>query len=94
MFVIILRFADKARASDFMEAHKAWIARGFDTGIFMLMGSLQPAMGGTLFAEKGARQEIEDFVAQDPFVAEGIVTAEVLEIAPNRTDERLAFLLA
>jgi hypothetical protein len=30
---------------------------------------------------------------QDPFVAEGVVSAEILEIAPGRADERLKFLL-
>jgi hypothetical protein len=29
-----------------------------------------------------------------PFVAEGVVSAEILAIAPGRTDERLAFLQA
>ncbi len=31
MFVVLLKFvADKARAGEFMDAHKAWIKRGFD----------------------------------------------------------------
>jgi hypothetical protein len=33
-----------------------------------------------------------DRVALDPFVVEGVVSAEVLEITPSVTDERLAFL--
>jgi hypothetical protein len=32
-------------------------------------------------------------VNDDPFVAENVVTAEVLEISPNQADERLNFLL-
>jgi hypothetical protein len=31
-------------------------------------------------------------VDEDPFVAEGIVSAEILEVAPTRLDDRLAFL--
>jgi hypothetical protein len=33
-------------------------------------------------------------VNDDPFVLHGVVEAEILEIAPARTDERLAFISA
>jgi hypothetical protein len=32
-------------------------------------------------------------VKDDPFVAESVVTAEILEITPAKADERLTFLL-
>jgi hypothetical protein len=32
-------------------------------------------------------------VNDDPFVVEDVVSAEILELAPSRADERLAFLL-
>jgi hypothetical protein len=32
-------------------------------------------------------------VNEDPFVAENVVSAEILEITASRTDERLKFLL-
>jgi hypothetical protein len=32
-------------------------------------------------------------VKDDPFVAEGVVSAEIIEIAPAKTDERLNFLV-
>jgi hypothetical protein len=32
-------------------------------------------------------------VNDDPFVAEDIVSAEVIEISPSKADERLEFLL-
>jgi len=35
------------------------------------------------------RAEIESRVQDDPFVAAGVVTAEIAEIAPARTDEIL-----
>jgi hypothetical protein len=31
-------------------------------------------------------------VSDDPFVAQNIVTAEILEIAPSKADERLKFI--
>jgi len=32
-------------------------------------------------------------VDSDPFVAENVVSSEILEITPSRADERLSFLL-
>lgn len=93
MFVVFLRFsANRARAGEFMDGHNAWIRGGFEDGVFLMTGSLQPAAGGAVLAHGLSREDLERRVAEDPFVAEGVVTAEILEIAPGRTDERLAFL--
>ena len=41
LYHILLQFArNKARASQFMEDHKQWIKRGFDHGVFLLVGGL------------------------------------------------------
>lgn len=95
MFTIILRFAqNRARAADLMAAHKDWIARGFEDGVFLAVGSLEPEGGGALIAHGEDRAAIEARVAADPFVAEQVVTAEIVEFTPARTDPRLAFLAA
>ncbi len=94
MFIILLRFSDnKARAGDFMEGHKAWLQRGFDDGVFLLAGSLQPGVGGGILASGGTLEEIEARVGEDPFVAENVVTAEILDMAASKADDRLTFLL-
>lgn len=94
MFIVLLKFTDdRERLGEFMEAHKAWTKQGLDDGVFLLIGSLQPGLGGGILAHNIAREELEAFVDRDPFVAERIVTAEILEISPAKTDERLAFLL-
>lgn len=94
MYVIILRFAEhKSRASDFMQEHNAWIKRGFDDGIFLLAGSLQPGLGGAILAHGLAPADLQARVDADPFVVHGVVTAEVLEIKPGKADPRLDFLL-
>ncbi|MGH7028051.1 YciI family protein [Brevundimonas sp.] len=95
MFVILLRFsANKAAAGEFMEAHNAWLKAGFDNGVFLLAGSLQAGAGGGVIAHSATRSDLETRVAADPFVLNDVVAYEILEIAPGRTDERLAFLKA
>ena len=95
MFVILLKFSrNKGQASQFMEGHKEWIKRGFDDGVFLLVGSLQPNLGGGIVAHNTSLSDLQNRVNDDPFVAENVVTAEILEIAPSRADQRLEFLLA
>ena len=95
MYVVLLSFADnRARAGDFMEGHKAWLKRGFDEGVFLLAGSLQPNRGGGIVAHGMSHDALQRRVAEDPFVAEGVVSAEILEITPSLTDARLDFLAA
>ena len=94
MFVVLLKFTgDRSKAGAFMEDHNAWIRNGFDDGVFSLVGSLQPGLGGALIAHTEERAALEARVKEDPFVREAIVTPEILEISPARTDERLAFLM-
>lgn len=92
MFIVTLRFADKAKAAPFLEEHKAWIKRGFEDEVFLLAGSLQPGAGGAILAHNTSRNDLEKRVQEDPFVAQGVVSADILEIAPGRVDDRLAFL--
>ncbi|RJQ49306.1 MAG: hypothetical protein C4528_00850 [Gammaproteobacteria bacterium] len=94
MFIVLLKFSDnKGKASQFMEGHKAWIKRGFDEGVFLLVGSLQPNLGGGIVAHNTSLSDLQSRVNTDPFVAEKVVKAEVLEIAPSMADARLNFLL-
>jgi uncharacterized protein YciI len=93
MFIVLLRFSDKKdQAGKHMNGHKAWIERGFADGIFLLVGSLQPNAGGGIVAHNTSLPELQNRVDEDPFVAENVVTAEIMEIEAARTDERLAFL--
>jgi uncharacterized protein YciI len=95
MFVVLLKFADnKGQANQFMEGHKQWIKRGFDDGVFLLVGNLQPQRGGGIVAHKTSLSDLQTRVNDDPFVAANVVSAEIIDIAPSRTDARLDFLMS
>jgi uncharacterized protein YciI len=94
MFVVLLKFADnKAQAGHLMDGHRDWLKCGFDDGVFLVAGSLQPNLGGAIVADNTTLADLQGRVNGDPFVAENVVTAEILEITPAIADERLKFLL-
>ncbi len=93
MFFVTLNFStNKAQAGDHKEDHKVWLQKGFKDGVFLLAGRLKPEGGGGILAHNTDRQTLDLRIADDPFVKHAVVTAEVVEIDPAFTDERLAFL--
>lgn len=95
MYVILLKFSEnKSKAGEFMDGHNKWIQKGFNDGVFLLVGSLQPALGGSVIAHNSSLPELQERVNNDPFVVENIVTAEILEIEAKKADERLGFLVS
>lgn len=94
MFIVLLRFSNnKANAARFMEGHTEWIKRGFDDGVFLLTGSLQPNSGGGILAHNTSLSDLRHRINEDPFVAENVVCAEILELAPAKAVAPLEFLL-
>lgn len=94
MFIIFLRFSEnKSLASQFMDGHNQWIKRGFDEEVFLLVGGLQPSLGGSIIAHNTTLLELQHRVNEDPFVKESIVNVEIFEISPKKADARLNFLV-
>lgn len=93
MYVVLLRFSsNKPQAADHMAGHQEWIRTGMDEGVFHLVGSIQPGLGGAVIASGVSAEDLQARVNADPFVIHDVVTAEIIEIAPNVTDSRMAFL--
>ncbi|ABC29995.1 uncharacterized protein conserved in bacteria [Hahella chejuensis KCTC 2396] len=94
MFIVLLKFSNnKSQAGQYMSAHKDWIKQGFDDGVFLLVGSLQTSAGGGIMAHNTSLAELQERVNADPFVAEDVVSAEIIEVVPSNTDARLQFLM-
>ncbi|MEW8626644.1 MAG: hypothetical protein AB2551_12890 [Candidatus Thiodiazotropha sp.] len=94
MFIVLLKFSDNvAQAGTFMDGHIAWVKRGFDEGVFLISGTIQPSSGGAIIAHNTSLSNLQRRVAEDPFVVENVVISEILEITPGQADERFTFLL-
>lgn len=95
MFFVQLRFStNKANAGQFMDGHNAWLKDGFAKGTFLLAGTIQPKLGGAVVAHNVTLEQIQAIVREDPFVAESVVTAEIIEITPSKAAPPLEFLLS
>jgi uncharacterized protein YciI len=94
MFIAFLKFStNKHQAADLMARHNEWIKSGLADGVFLLVGSLEPGLGGAIVAHHTTREELEARLQDDPFVARDVVTVELFEVSPAKSDPRLAFLV-
>ena len=72
MFVVLLKFSgNKGQAGQFMEGHKEWIKRGFDDGVFLLVGNLQPNLGGGIVAHNTSLADLQSRVKRRSVCREG-----------------------
>lgn len=95
MFIVLLKFsANREQAGALLDDHKAWLKRGFDEGVFLLAGGLQPGLGGGILAQAASLDAITARVNDDPYVKEDVVRPEIIEMTPALADERLKFLVA
>jgi len=94
VYIVFLKFAEnKASAPQFMEAHKNWIKQGLDENVFLLVGSIEPNAGGAILAHNSTEEEIHERINTDPFVKEGVVTAEITGVTPSKVAKNLEFLI-
>ena len=94
MFIVILRYKAQLTAIDAaLEKHRAWLEQGYRDGIFLLSGPQVPRAGGAILAHGLSRAELDRRLAQDPFAASDLAEYEVITVAMQSADPRLAFLL-
>lgn len=94
MFIVLLKFSrQRARASEWMKAHQAWLQQGFDEGVFLASGSLAERQGGCILAQGTDLPTLQRRLAADPFVAHEVVQAEVIEADISNAHPALANLL-
>jgi len=47
--------------------HREFLQRGYDTGFFLCSGPQIPARGGFLIARAQSREQLDQFLAEEPF---------------------------
>lgn len=94
MFVVLLKLsATKEQIAEWMPGHKEWLQQGFADGIFIASGNLQEQAGGGILAHGLGIETLRERLNRDPFVAHGIVSVQIIDLAVSQADPRLAFLL-
>lgn len=83
-YVVPLEEIDRVR-----EAHMVWIGEQYGVGRFLVSGAKVPRDGGVILARAMGREELDEIVASDPFVVEGVATYDVVEFRATTVAEGL-----
>jgi uncharacterized protein YciI len=85
MYVINLIYtASLDRIDDALEAHRAFLVRYFDAGIFIAAGPKLPRDGGIILAVRIEREKLDAILATDPFAEQKLARYEVTEFKTTR----------
>ncbi|AIR69251.1 MULTISPECIES: YciI family protein [Dickeya] len=91
MYIINLTYnAPLDEVENLLERHVTWLKRGYEQGVFVASGRKNPRTGGVILAKSVEREELEDFLKQDPFQA--VANYEVIDFQPSMTVDTFAAL--
>lgn len=93
MFIVLMHLMDGSNASTYIEGHKAWIRKAFDEDVLFYVGGRRKGGGNAMIANGLSHEELSARVDQNPLVANGVVSAEIIELDTTLSDPRMAFMV-
>lgn len=69
--------------------HRAYLKTGYERGLILCSGPMNPRTGGILVARAHDRAILDDFIRGDPYHLHGVATHRVIEFDPVLRQEFL-----
>ncbi len=93
MFVVTVTYVVPIEEVDaVLGAHREFLRRQYEAGIFLASGPQEPRTGGVILARAETRAALDAVLAQDPFAHAGVARYDVTEFHPIMTCPELDFL--
>lgn len=94
MYLIMLQYIRPLAAIDhYMDAHKIFLDKYYQSGHFILSGKRKPRTGGMILCKASSRREVEAILAEDPFDKFQLALYEIIEIEPILCAQELENLI-
>lgn len=94
MYLIMLQYIRPLAAIDhYMDAHKTFLDKYYQSGHFILSGKRKPRTGGMILCKASSRREVEAILAEDPFDKFQLALYEIIEIEPILCAQELENLI-
>ena len=86
MFIISLTYiAELAQIEQHLAAHRQFLDRYYQAGVFLFSGRKEPRTVGIIIAQAAGRDEVERIISEDPFRQAGIADYAITEFIPSKT---------
>ncbi|MGD9940010.1 MAG: YciI family protein [Clostridia bacterium] len=76
-----------------VKAHREFLDRYYEKGIFITSGPKEPRTGGVIIARIGSKEELVKIMAEDPFSVHGISDYEYIQFKATKSGKGLDKLL-
>lgn len=87
MFVVLLRYTKPLDEVDrHMKAHMAFLRAAYREKLFITSGRMVPRTGGVILARAENKAALTEIMKNDPFVANGVATFEIIEFNNSQSD--------
>jgi uncharacterized protein YciI len=84
MFLLVSTYRASLDVMDeLLPAHREYLQRYLDGGVFVLWARQVPRTGGVIIAHGVDRARVEEIAAEDPFVQANAASYQVIEIQPT-----------
>jgi uncharacterized protein YciI len=94
MFIVLLNYIKPmSEVERLAPEHRAYAARQYANGNFLLSGRKEPRTGGIILARAPSRAALDVILDEDPFRREAAATYEVIEFLPMMSADWLTGLL-
>lgn len=88
LFVVTGRFLQPAEVvAEATPRHREWLDRHYKLGTFLLSGRQLSGQGGVLLARSSSQAELEQILATDPMVTEGVASYTCQGFTPTKRGE-------
>ena len=95
MFLVLLTYTKPLEVVDtHIPAHREFLTRNYETGLFLLSGRKEPRDGGVILVKASSAQELQDVLAEDPFLVHGVASYQLIQFIPTMAAPTLEALVA
>lgn len=86
MYVVLLNYTRPLEEVDVHLAdHRAYLARHYAAGDFLMSGRRNPRNGGLIIARAASKTALEAMIKEDPFYRAGVAEHEIYEFSATMT---------
>jgi uncharacterized protein YciI len=83
MFIVKVSYQKPIEEVDrFLVEHRAFLDKGYQQNYLMASGPQNPRVGGIILSQLSDRHQLQEFLAQDPFLIHEIASYEIIEFTP------------
>lgn len=79
--------ADLSKIDEVLTDHRAFLQNGYDKGMLLCSGPMNPRTGGILIARAESDIDIKEFLSHDPYNINNLVEYRIVEFNPVKHQE-------